>query len=570
MSAADRYSRQRGLVVQDLIADARLSVYGTGKALPYLLQCLAALGFAARHGRLRLCLADREVLPADVAHQFLLRPEDVGGRLGAALVHRLSAVDPAIAVDVDPLPLDGMRIATPTAAEVAAIARQGDVAVWGQVLPLSIHIGPSPVEVPDDGPNVLTAALAAISGGLTAQAVLGLLGALVRGPAVLSSWVEERLWVSYPGIGRRATLANTDAPALRGLLDPDDDGFEIIVHGRAADARVTAIVDGDTVVASVPLGPEAVVAGPGRAAVRPVHREPIAAPTIDWSPLATGDVVLPERLPQIRLVMCGAGALGSWASATLAATPADGTVELCVVDMDDTIEAHNLNRQILFDLEDVGLPKARLAAQRLTGINPMVGTRALQMVIAPQHRDALIGEMADQDYISDPDIAAQRMRLKELRERLREADAVLSCPDNQQTRWVLNVVTESLGIPLVNGAVDGFVGRVHVCDPRDDGRCLICWLGASIARQPERRSCTDILGTAPVPAIVTSAAVVGGIQTAALIALLTGHAKKVGRFHALDAARGELTGYRAADRDPVECPTHLLDAEEMMARASHA
>ena len=37
------------------------------------------------------------------------------------------------------------------------------------------------------------------------------------------------------------------------------------------------------------------------------------------------------------------------------------------MDMDDAIETHNLNRQVLFGGADVGLPKARRAVERLNG-----------------------------------------------------------------------------------------------------------------------------------------------------------------------------------------------------------
>ncbi|MGI5247128.1 ThiF family adenylyltransferase [Dactylosporangium sp. CA-139066] len=558
----DKYSRQRGLVAQDLLADADVTVHGTGPALTYLLQCLAMLGVGARHGRIRLCLDDRAVAEPDLADQFLLRAEDLGQPLAAALAGRIGRLDPAVTVEAGPPLPTGVAVAVPAAHEVERLAGLGGIAVYGQVLPTAVHVGPEAVA--GAGPaNVLTAALATVCGGLTAQAVINRIGALVSGPAVLSSWVEERLWLSYGGIGRRALDARTPFPVLRGLLQGDPgERFQVLVDGRPVEARVTTVVDDDNVVVSLPARTDE----PGRAVVRPVRAHAVPVRALRWSPLANEDVALPDRLAASRLLMCGAGALGSWVGAVLAATPSHG-LDLTVVDMDDAVENHNLNRQVLYGVEDIGRPKATRAVQRLAEINPAMRLRPVQTVIAPELEDHLLGEGTRLE-IDDPDIAAQRRRIDELREALAAADAVLSCPDNQQTRWVLNRIAERLGVPFINGAVDGFVGRVHVCDPADKGRCLVCWLGTAVAQDPTRRSCTDLVGPAPVPSIVTSAAIIGGIQAATLIAELAGHAAAVARFHALDGAAGTLTGYRAADRDPMECPDHLIKNSEELTHVS--
>lgn len=547
----DKYTRQRGLVAQDLLADAEVTVHGTGPALTYLLQCLVLLGVGTRHGQIRLCTGGRVVRDADVAGQFLLRAEDVGTDLGSALAHRAHRLDPAVTVGPGPAIGRGLSVAVPAAGEHEELGRLPEIAVFGQVLPTAVHVGPEPVEVTGP-PNAVTAALAAVCGALTAQAIIGLVGAIVRGPAVLSAWTEERLWLTHRGIGQRAAASGTPFPALRGLLKGDPgEGFQVMIDGQPADARVTTIVDDDTVVVSLPAQRTA----GGRSVIRPARMEPAPVRPLTWSPFVA-PVMLPERLPAAKLVMVGAGALGSWLGAVLAATPSEG-IDLCVVDMDDAVETHNLNRQVLYGMEDVGRPKAARAVERLAEINPAVRATAVQTVIAPEIVPDLIGESVHM-AVDDPDIIEQRARIDRLGQTFREADAVLSCPDNQQTRWVLNQITEHLGTPLINGAVDGFVGRVHVCDSADKGRCLVCWLGTAVARSPQRRSCTDLLGPAPVPSIVTGAAIVGAVQAAALIGELTGNASSLARIHVLNGTAGELIGYRGADRDPFECPDHLL------------
>jgi molybdopterin/thiamine biosynthesis adenylyltransferase len=303
--------------------------------------------------------------------------------------------------------------------------------------------------------------------------------------------------------------------------------------------------------------------------VQPLLWSPIEGPALDGDHVVGGDIPLPDRLPSLRVVLCGAGALGSWAAAVIAASRFPD-VDMCLIDMDDTIEAHNLNRQVLFGDADIGLPKARRALEKLKEIDPEMRLQALQVMVEPTMLDELTvgGDVRVQisDETLEAEINAYRAQIDALAKALSRATALLSCPDNHQTRWCLNIISERLGIPLINGAVEGLVGVVHVCDPADHGRCLVCWLGESIWQEPERKSCSDLVGDAPVPSIVTSAAVIGAAQAAALIAQATGLASPVKRYHALDGLKyGTLdgvkrlfSGYRAADRNPAECPSHLV------------
>lgn len=591
----DKYARQRGLIAQDILADAEIAVYGTGPALPYLLQCLAMAGVGTRQGRIWLCLDDRPVTSRDIAGQFLLQPDDLDRPIGDALALRVANLDSAIDIDVASPHLAvaarGLAIAVPTAAEWSGIRDRAAISVWGQVLRTSVFIGPAPLRRAADPPaNVLTAALAAVCGGMLAQTVLRQLGAIIDGPAVLSSWFEEHLWISYPGIGKYAREAMARArgqgagdrpfwPRLRAILEKAGsveiaDRFAVIEDGRRVDPLITTVLDGDdTVIVTTParrsLAPAAVVrsslAAPGP--VQPVLWSPIDGPDLDGDDVSGDDVPLPDRLPPASVVLCGAGALGTWASAVIAASGLPDT-SVCLVDMDQAIEVHNLNRQVLFGGADVGRPKAARAADRLRTIDPGLNVRALQLKIDP----SLIGELtggADFEIV-DPSLRQDRVayqaQIDELAGVLSTATAVLSCPDNLQVRWTLNVIAERLGLPLINGAIVGFAGRVHVCDPRDAAQCLVCWLGQAIASNPRRHSCSDLVGDQPVASIVTSAAIIGATQAALLIAQRAGQRTQLRRYHILDGPTGVLAGYRAADRDPGECPAHLFDADDAMRR----
>src|ERR1700681_3682653 len=75
-----------------------------------------------------------------------------------------------------------------------------------------------------------------------------------------------------------------------------------------------------------------------------------------------------ERLSAARVLVVGAGGLGSPVLAYLAAA---GGGRILVID-DDTVDVTNLQRQILYDTADVGESKALRAAERLRALNPQI------------------------------------------------------------------------------------------------------------------------------------------------------------------------------------------------------
>ena len=75
-----------------------------------------------------------------------------------------------------------------------------------------------------------------------------------------------------------------------------------------------------------------------------------------------------RRLRAARVVLVGAGGLGSPAALYLAA---GGVGVLGIVD-DDRVDETNLQRQVLFGTSDLGRPKSEAAAERLRDLNPHV------------------------------------------------------------------------------------------------------------------------------------------------------------------------------------------------------
>src|SRR5688572_19958668 len=78
------------------------------------------------------------------------------------------------------------------------------------------------------------------------------------------------------------------------------------------------------------------------------------------------------RLREARVVVLGVGGLGSWAALSLACC---GVGELTVFD-GDVVELSNLNRQVLYAEDDIGRPKAAVAAAALRRFNPGIRVAA--------------------------------------------------------------------------------------------------------------------------------------------------------------------------------------------------
>ncbi|MBT3638033.1 MAG: HesA/MoeB/ThiF family protein, partial [Opitutae bacterium] len=74
------------------------------------------------------------------------------------------------------------------------------------------------------------------------------------------------------------------------------------------------------------------------------------------------------KLKEAAVLVVGAGGLGCPALQYLAAA---GVGKIGIVD-DDRVDASNLQRQVLYTHDDIGEPKAEVAARRLTKLNPYV------------------------------------------------------------------------------------------------------------------------------------------------------------------------------------------------------
>ena len=139
------------------------------------------------------------------------------------------------------------------------------------------------------------------------------------------------------------------------------------------------------------------------------------------------------KLLGAKVLMLGAGGLGSPAALYLAAA---GVGTIGIVDMDE-VDASNLQRQILHNMDRIGDRKVDSAKKTLTLMNPDVNVVTYDTRLAASN---II------DIISGYDV-------------------IVDGADNFPSRYLLNDASVKLGIPVVHGSIFRFEGMVSVFHP---------------------------------------------------------------------------------------------------------
>ncbi|CAN5813509.1 molybdopterin-synthase adenylyltransferase MoeB [soil metagenome] len=213
------------------------------------------------------------------------------------------------------------------------------------------------------------------------------------------------------------------------------------------------------------------------------------------------------------VVLVGAGGLGSPAALYLAAA---GVGTIGVLDF-DSVDASNLQRQILHNLDRLGMPKVDSARETLTALNPDV------KVVT--HRERLT--------------AANVLEL------LSGYDLIVDGADNFPTRYLVNDASLHLRTPVVHGSVYRFEGQASVFSPYE-GPCYRCLFPHP--PPPELApSCAEagVLGVLP--------GIIGSIQAMEAIKVLLDLGDTlVGRLLIYDALEQDFQTVRVR-RNP-DCP----------------
>ncbi len=226
------------------------------------------------------------------------------------------------------------------------------------------------------------------------------------------------------------------------------------------------------------------------------------------------DVAGQEKLLASRVLIIGAGGLGSPAAMYLAAA---GVGQLVIADH-DVVELSNLQRQLLHHDSDIGRPKADSASDTLRTINPDVAVTPL----------------------------ATRLEGPQLAGEVRQAHVVLDCSDNFDTRFAVNAACVRHRTPLVSGAAIRMEGQVAVFTAGKAGSpCYHC-----LYRDGEdaEQTCAENGVLAPLVGII------GSLQALEALKVLLGLGDTLaGRLIVFDGLAHEWRTLKL-QRDP-ECPT---------------
>ena len=123
-----------------------------------------------------------------------------------------------------------------------------------------------------------------------------------------------------------------------------------------------------------------------------------------------------SKLDYKKVVIVGIGALGTVAAELLARA---GIGSLRLIDR-DVVEESNLQRQILFTEKDVGKSKSVMAAEKLKEINSLIKIESYPLHLDPKNVSLL-----------------------------QDADLVLDCTDNLETRFLINDHCRKEKIPWI-------------------------------------------------------------------------------------------------------------------------
>ncbi len=137
-----------------------------------------------------------------------------------------------------------------------------------------------------------------------------------------------------------------------------------------------------------------------------------------------------KRLKNSSVLVIGAGGLGCPVLLYLAAA---GVGKIGIVDF-DRVEESNLQRQVLFGVADIGLPKAEAARVHLLNLNPHIRIDVYNVALTRENALELISAY----------------------------DVIADGSDNFPTRYLVNDACVISGKPLVYGAISAFEGQVAV------------------------------------------------------------------------------------------------------------
>jgi len=235
-----------------------------------------------------------------------------------------------------------------------------------------------------------------------------------------------------------------------------------------------------------------------------------------------------RKLKEARVLIVGSGGLGS---PLLLYLTAAGVGHIGIVDF-DVVDESNLQRQVLFGVENIGQPKVEAAKKRLQSLNPHVDIKLYDTMLTSENA---LDIMKGYDLVADG-------------------------TDNFPTRYLVNDACVILGIPNVYGSIFRFDGQVSVFNYKDKEGNF----------GPNYR---DLFPEPPPPGLVPSCAeggvigvlpgIIGSLQANEVIKVISGVGDPLaGRLFVFDALSFETRTLNISKNKNLKPITKLIDYQQ--------
>ncbi len=158
--------------------------------------------------------------------------------------------------------------------------------------------------------------------------------------------------------------------------------------------------------------------------------------------LPSWGIEIQEKIKSSCVLVIGAGGLGCPVLSYLSAA---GVGTIGIMDY-DVVEISNLQRQVIYDMNDVGINKAKAASQKLKAFNPLINIIPIEKGLDKNNALEIIAKY----------------------------DVIVDATDSFESRYLINDACVILNKPFVFASILGFEGQVSVFNYKDGPtyRCL--------------------------------------------------------------------------------------------------
>ncbi|MFW9852232.1 MAG: ThiF family adenylyltransferase [Candidatus Thorarchaeota archaeon] len=235
-----------------------------------------------------------------------------------------------------------------------------------------------------------------------------------------------------------------------------------------------------------------------------------------------------ESLLGSTVAIIGLGAIGTYVATILASS---GIGKLTIIEF-DTVEISNLNRQLLYNDEDVGKPKAEVAAKKLKEINPKIQIDFFNK------------------KMEDVSVSVYE-----------EADLIIACLDTFIGRRWINSMAVRVKKPLIMGGMFAFLGNLQVIIPYETP-CFECQ--PLVPDEELAQACTPFgeerkkerekeEEEPPLPAVATMSSIIGGLMSQEALKILLNIGETIENYLFYDGLNNATTILHLVRSD--DCPT---------------